>query len=376
MPEDRGTPASVRRRQRYAYNFCAGPATLPRAVMRRVREEFLTHADDGASIIEISHKSPRFTAVLESAVALFRELSGLPDDYHVLFVHGGARMQCSAVPLNLIARSPSRTSGYVETGLFARQARAEGTRYGTATIVASSAGTQFDRIPAVRPQDCPQDAAYVHLTSNNTVYGTRWHDFPRGCPAPLVVDATSDIMSRRLDFSRFGLTYAGFQKNLGPSSLALVLIHDDLLSHALPETPLLLDYTVYARSRSLHNTPNTFALFVLSLFLEWIREQGGMGAVEKANRTKAEVLYRELDRSSLYRPTAHPDHRSVTNITFRLPDEPTTADFLCRAADEGLWGLAGHRTVGGIRASLYNGMPMAGVHALGGFLREYERTRG
>ncbi|MFI0740702.1 3-phosphoserine/phosphohydroxythreonine transaminase [Streptomyces sp. NPDC021100] len=360
----------------YAYNFCAGPATLPRSVMRRVREEFAAHADDGTSIVEISHKSPRFTALLESTVARFRELCGIPDGHHVLFVHGGARMQCSAVPLNLVSRSPSRTSGYVETGFFARQARTEGARYGTAAVIASSADTCFDRIPPVHPEDCPPDAAYVHLTSNNTVYGTRWHSFPRGLPAPLVADATSDVLSRRLDFSRFGVVYAGFQKNLGPSSLALVVIRDDLLGHALPGTPLLLDYAVYAGSRSLHNTPNTFALFVLSLVLDWVREQGGLEAVERANQDKADLLYRELDRSAFYRPTAHPGHRSVTNITFRLPDAPATADFLRRAEAEGLRGLAGHRSVGGVRASVYNGMPPAGVRALAGFLREYERTRG
>ncbi|MBZ4321106.1 3-phosphoserine/phosphohydroxythreonine transaminase [Streptomyces huiliensis] len=362
--------------EKYGYNFCAGPATLPRSVMRRVREEFAAHADDGTSVIEISHKSPRFTALLDSVVARLRKLCGIPDGYHVLFVHGGARMQCSAVPLNLISRSPGRTSGYVETGLFARQARAEGARYGTAAVVAGSADTGFDRIPDVRPEDCPPDAAYIHLTSNNTAYGTRWHTFPRGLPGPLVADATSDVLSRRLDFSRFGVVYAGFQKNLGPSSVALVVVRDDLLGHALPGTPLLLDYAVYAASRSLHNTPNTFALFVLSLYLDWIDEQGGLDAVERVNRAKADVLYEELDRSSFYRPTAHPDHRSITNITFLLPDAEATADFLRHAEAEGLRGLAGHRSVGGIRASVYNGMPPAGVRALAGFLREYERTRG
>ncbi|HKR48525.1 MAG TPA: 3-phosphoserine/phosphohydroxythreonine transaminase [Pseudonocardiaceae bacterium] len=358
------------------YNFCAGPAMLPRAVMRRIHDEFLDYHGIGASIIEVSHKSPMFRDVLDNAIELFRELSGLPDDYYVLFVHGGARMQFSAVPLNIIARSATRLSCYVETGLFAQQARAEGTRYGTTTVVASSADTGFDRIPVVPPYSCPADAAYLHITSNNTVYGTRWNDFPTGFALPLVVDATSDILSRRLDHSQLGITYAGFQKNLGPSSLALVVIRDDLLGHALPETPLLLNYQVYAESQSLYNTPNMFGIYVMALILEWILEQGGLDAVEAVNNAKADLLYRELDRSGFYRPTALEDHRSITNVTFHLRDESLTAKFLEHSAAQGLLALRGHRTVGGVRASIYNGMPMEGVAALVEFMREFERTQG
>ncbi|MGA4845364.1 3-phosphoserine/phosphohydroxythreonine transaminase [Streptomyces sp. G5(2025)] len=361
---------------RHAYNFCAGPATLPRPVAERIREEFAAHATDGASVIEISHKGPRFTGILDTVEALFRRLCALPENHRLFFMHGGARMQCSAVPLNLIGRSAARTAGYVETGLFAQQACREGARYGAVRAVASSAATSFDRIPAVRARDCPQDAAFIHLTSNNTVYGTRWTDFPRDLPAPLVADATSDILSRRLDHSRFGVVYAGFQKNLGPSSMALVTVRDDLIGHALPATPRLLDYAVQARTRSLDNTPNTFALFVLSLVLEWVRDRGGLAAVERGNEAKAALLYEELDRSSFYRPTAEPEHRSVTNVVFRLTDESLTDEFVALAASEGLLGLAGHRTVGGVRASVYNGMPEDGVRALCGFLREFERVRG
>ncbi|MGW1225127.1 3-phosphoserine/phosphohydroxythreonine transaminase [Streptomyces sp. NPDC002530] len=361
---------------RHTYNFCAGPATLPRPVAERVREEFGAHADDGASVVEISHKGPRFTAVMETVDTLFRDLCALPANHQLFLMHGGARMQCSAVPLNLIARSASRTAGYVETGLFAQQAAREGARYGTVKTVASSVATAFDRIPAVRPEDCPQDAAFVHLTSNNTVYGTRWNAFPQGLPAPLVADATSDILSRRIDHTRFGVVYAGFQKNLGPSAMALVTVRDDLIGQALPVTPRLLDYAVQAETRSLDNTPNTFAVFVLSLVLEWIRDQGGLDAVERTNEAKAAVLYRELDRTAFYRPTAHPDHRSLTNIVFRLADESLTGAFLAGAVSEGLLGLPGHRTVGGVRASVYNGMPMDGVLALAGYLSEFERVHG
>ncbi|NBE53290.1 3-phosphoserine/phosphohydroxythreonine transaminase [Streptomyces sp. YC537] len=361
---------------RHAYNFCAGPATLPRPVATRIREEFLAHAEDGASVVEISHKGPRFAGILETVETLFRRLCALPENHHLFFMHGGARMQCSAVPLNLIGRSTTRTAGYVETGLFAQQASREGARYGTAKTVASSVATAFDRIPSVRERDCPQDAAFIHLTSNNTVYGTRWNTFPRDLPAPLVADATSDILSRSIDHTQFGVVYAGFQKNLGPSSMALVTVRDDLIGQALPRTPRLLDYAVQAETRSLDNTPNTFAVFVLSLVLEWIRDQGGLASVERSNEAKAGLLYGELDRSSFYRPTAHPEHRSITNIVFRLADDSLTGEFVALAESEGLFGLAGHRTVGGVRASVYNGMPEDGVRALAGFLREFERLRG
>ncbi|MEO7194182.1 MAG: 3-phosphoserine/phosphohydroxythreonine transaminase, partial [Pseudonocardiaceae bacterium] len=255
-----------------------------------------------------------------------------------------------------------------------RQAQQEGTRYGTATVVASSADTGFDRIPVLSTGSCSPDAAYLHLTSNNTVYGTRWHTFPTDCAPPIVIDATSDILSRRWDYSRFGITYAGFQKNLGPASLALVVIRDDLLGYALPETPLLLNYEVYANSQSLHNTPNTFAIYVMALILQWIQQQGGLDAVEALNKTKADLLYRELDSSDFYLPTAHPDHRSITNITFRLRDESRTTEFVEHSGARGLLALGGHRTVGGVRASIYNGMPLAGVRALIEFMREFERS--
>lgn len=231
------------------YNFSAGPAMLPKVVMEEVRETFLNYRNTGASIIEIGHRSDIFVEVLEETERLFYQLTDLPANYKILFVHGGARMQFSAIPLNLISLSPARKSSYVETGNFARQAWEEARRYSLAQVVASSADTDFDRIPDERSIQCDEDAAYLHITSNNTVYGTRWNRFP-SVKVPLVVDATSEILSRRMDYSQFGVTYAGFQKNLGPSALALVIIRDDLLGQALPETPLLLDYSIYAKNRS------------------------------------------------------------------------------------------------------------------------------
>lgn len=344
--------------------------------MLRIQEEMLDYHGIGASIIELGHRTPEFRAVMATATDLFRKITGLPDDYHVLFVHGGARMQFSAVPLNLVGRSPARLSCHVETGYFSQRAREEAQRYGATKTIASSAETGFDRIPTVRCDNCPADAAYVHITSNNTVYGTRWTHFPRDLPAPLVADATSDLLSRRIDIGAFGLVYAGFQKNLGPSSLALVVVRDDLLGTALPGTPTLLDYATYARSESLANTPNTFAIYVMSLMMQWVEDRGGLEAVEAANTAKATLLYAALDRSTLYVPTAQPAHRSITNVTFRLRDESLTAAFLDESASHGLLALNGHFSVGGLRASIYNGMPIAGVEALVEFLDAFDQRSG
>jgi phosphoserine aminotransferase len=358
------------------YNFSSGPAMWPRPVLHQIGAELLDFQGTGVSIIELSHRTSAFGEVMDTAVRLFRELTGLPEHYHVLFVHGGARMQFSAVPLNLIGRSPRRLSCHVETDYFSLRAREEAGRYGPTEVLASSAGTGFDRIPPVNHEACPPDAAYVHITSNNTVYGTRWAEMPVGFPVPVVADATSDLMSRQLDLARCGIVYAGFQKNLGPSSLALVVVREDLLGHALSETPHLLDYGVYARTGSLSNTPNIFAIYVMSLMMRWIADQGGLAAVEVLNTTKAGLLYSALDRSSLYVPTALHDHRSMANVTFRLRDESLVPAFLARSEDQGLLALRGHFSAGGLRASLYNGMPLEGVEALVGFMEEFERCGG
>ena len=358
------------------YNFSAGPAMLPRPVLRQVQDELLDFRGIGASVIELGHRTPTFAAVADTATRLFRQITGLPDHYHVLFVHGGARMQFSALPLNLLGRSPTRLSAHVETDYFSVRAREEAQRYGPTEVVATSEPTGFDRIPDVVPEACPTDAAYLHLTSNNTVAGTRWTEIPSGLPVPVVVDATSDLMSRRIDLARCGVVYAGFQKNLGPSSLALVVVRDDLLGLALPETPHLLNYSVYAETGSMANTPNTFAIYVMSLMMAWVVEEGGLPAVEVANQAKADLLYAALDRSRLFVPTAHPGHRSHANVTFRLPGEELTDAFVAQGEARGLLALRGHFSVGGLRASLYNGMPVEGVEALVDFMEDFERASG
>lgn len=358
------------------YNFGAGPAMLPVPVMERIREEFLDFQGMGVSVIEISHRSAEFVALLESAKELFRELTGLPANYHVLFVHGGARMQFAALPMNLAGRVPSRRALYFETGNFAQLAIKDAAPYAEVKVLASSKESGFDRIPEFQPALIEQDAAYVHVTSNNTLYGTRWQQFPDTGAVPLVTDQTSEILSRVMDFSRFGVVYAGLQKNLGPSGMATVIVREDLLGHADPATPLLLNYSQCAKDNSLTNTTNTFAIYTVKLVLEWLRDQGGVGAIEKLNERKAARLYQVLDGGGFYQGVAHPEHRSRMNVTFRLAAEDLEQEFLRLAEGQGLYALAGHRNVGGIRASIYNPMPMEGVEALAQFMEEFERTRG
>lgn len=357
------------------FNFGAGPATLPLSVLERIREEFLDYQGIGASIIEISHRSKAFETILNETDQLFRELVALPKNYQILYVHGGARMQFSALPLNLLGRSPTKKALYFESGNFAKLAREEATKYGKIEVV-SSANTNYDRIPSFDPQQLSSDLAYVHITTNNTLYGTRWQTFPETGNIPLVGDSTSEILSRVVDYSRFGVIYASFQKNLGPAGMALVCIREDLLSHALPETPTLLNYSVYHKDHSLTNTTNTFAIYVLHLMLQWLKEQGGVSAIEAINEEKAQTLYQILDQSSFYKGVAHPEHRSRMNVTFTLPNDELQERFLKEALKENLYELKGHRNVGGVRASIYNPMPLEGIQALAVFMKEFEKKNG
>lgn len=358
------------------YNFGAGPAMLPDEVMEKAREEFTDFRGMGASIIEISHRSSEFGEVLDQTDSLFRELAGLPDDYELLYVHGGAQMQFSAVPLNLLDLNPAHKAAYVETGNFAQLARKEAQRFGNVSVAASSEDTQFDRIPVLDTQALDPDNSYVHITSNNTIFGTRWNRFPDTGDIPLVADMTSELLSRELDYRRFGVIFAGLQKNLGPSGLAAVLIRRDLLGHALPHTPGLLDYSVYAKNHSMSNTANTFAIYMMGLVLQWLKDQGGVSVIEKRNAEKAQLLYDLIDSNDFYRGTAHPEHRSEMNVTFNLADSSLEKAFLDEALQHDLYALKGHRLVGGIRASIYNAMPMAGCRALADFMQDFARRHG
>ncbi|GJM12893.1 MAG: phosphoserine aminotransferase [Pseudohongiella sp.] len=358
------------------FNFGAGPAMLPTAVMERAQKEFLNYQGMGTGLIEISHRSKEFEDVINSADALLTELANIPDNYKILYVHGGAQMQFSAIPMNLINRNPAKKAAYVETGNFAALARKEAARYGNVTVAASSEATDFDRIPDFDPASLDADTSYVHITSNNTIYGTRWQQFPDTGDIPLVADMTSELLSRRLDISKFGVIFAGLQKNLGPAGLACVIIREDLLGHAIPETPSLLNYKTYADKHSLANTNNTFAIYMMKLVLEWLKGEGGLDVMEARNEEKAALIYDVIDSSDFYLATVQKDHRSTMNVTFNLANNDLLGDFLEQALAKGLYALKGHRNVGGVRASIYNAMPREGCAALAEFMQEFEKNNG
>ncbi len=358
------------------YNFGAGPAMLPVPVMEQIRDEFLDYHGLGVSVIEISHRCQEFGEILAEAKRLFRELANVPENYRILFLHGGARMQFSALPMNLAGRTPSKKCLYIESGNFAGLAIKDAAPYGDIRVIASSASSNFDRLPSVALAAIEQDASYLHLTSNNTLFGTQWPDFPETGSVPLIADQTSEILSRKIDYSRFGMIYAGLQKNLGPSGMAVAVIRDDLLGFASDQTPLLLNYATCAKDDSLTNTTNTFAIYVVKLVLQWLKAEGGVPAIEARNRAKAAQLYAQIDSSSFYLGFAQPDSRSLMNVTFNLPSADLEKKFLDEALASGLYGLPGHRSVGGVRASIYNPMPLAGVEKLIAFMREFEQRNG
>lgn len=358
------------------YNFGAGPAMLPTSVMERARDEFLDYQGMGASVIEISHRSKEFEALLAHTDELFREISGLPEEFEILYVHGSAQMQFAAVPFNLLDLNPAHKAAYIESGNFAMLARKEASRFGNITVAASSENTNFDRIPDFNPTLLDEDTSYVHLTSNNTIFGTRWHSFPDTGHIPLVADMTSELLSRKLDFNKFGLIFAGLQKNLGPSGMATALIRKDLLGKALPTTPSLLNYAVYAKNHSMPNTINTFAVYMMNLVLQWLKEQGGLSAIEALNTTKATLIYDVIDNNDFYIGSAHKDHRSHMNVTFNLANSDLDQKFLDEALTHDLYALKGHRMVGGIRASIYNAMPLEGCQTLADFMQDFARKNG
>ncbi len=354
------------------YNFGAGPAMLPLEVMEKAQAEFLNYNGLGAGVIEISHRSKEFDDIINRSDELLIELAGIPSNYKILYVHGGAQMQFSALPLNLINRKPAKKASFVLTGNWAVKASKEAARYGTSLNVASSEDQNFSYIPDFDPGEIDQDSSYLHIVSNNTLFGTRWHSFPETGEVPLVADMTSEFLSRKLDINQFGVIFAGLQKNLGPAGLALVIIREDLLEHALPETPGLLNYKTYADQHSLANTNNTFAIYMMKLVLEWLKDKGGVAELENQNKAKANLLYNFIDSSEFYRGTAHAGHRSIMNVTFNLNNGDLLGGFLSQAEDHGLYALKGHRAVGGARASIYNAMPLAGCQALVDFMQAFE----
>lgn len=358
------------------YNFGAGPAMLPTSVMEQARDELLDWNGMGCSVIEISHRSKEFDALLSETDALIREVAGLPDEFEILYTHGGAQMQFAAVPLNLLGLNSAHKAAYVETGNFAGLARKEASRFGNIVVAASSEETSFDRIPEFDASRLDADTSYVHITSNNTIFGTRWNKFPDTGNIPLVADMTSELMGRRLNFDQFGMIYAGLQKNLGPSGMAVVLVRKELIGKALPQTPSLLDYAVYAKNHSMPNTINTFAVYLMNLVLKWLKTEGGLDVIEARNAAKAQLLYDAIDGNDFYIGSAHKDHRSQMNVTFNLANSELDKKFLSEAEAAGLYALKGHRLVGGIRASIYNAMPVEGCQALVDFMQEFARNNG
>ena len=356
------------------FNFSAGPAVMPLPVLEQAQRELVSLPGVGMSVMEISHRSKAFEDLLNGAIADIRELAGVPANYRVLMLQGGASLQFSMVPMNLM--SAGSAADYVDTGTWADKAIKEAKRVGRVNVTGSTKADNFNRIPRASELTFTPDAAYVHITSNNTIEGTEWHALPDTGGVPLVADASSDIFSRPIDVGRFGLIYAGAQKNLGPSGVTLVIIREDLLSRSRSDLPTMLSYKVQAENNSLYNTPNTFGVYILGLTMKWIKSLGGLPAVARANERKASTLYAEVDRTGFYRGTAQKESRSLMNVTFRLPSEELEKAFEKDATAAGLDGLKGHRLVGGMRASIYNAFPQEGVDALVQFMREFERTNG
>jgi phosphoserine aminotransferase len=354
-------------------NFCAGPAVLPESVLKQAQQDIWNVRGSGIGIIEHSHRGKVFDKILDETIADFRELGGIPDDYEVLFVQGGASLQFSMVPMNLLPAG--RTADYITTGVWSEKAIKEAQLLGTTHEAATGKGSRFTRLPVQGEIKYSADPAYVHYTSNNTIYGTQWRTEP-GVPSgvPLVCDASSDIYSRPIDIRKYGLIYAGAQKNLGPSGVVLVIVRKDLLDRAPKTLPTMLQYRTYAADKSMFNTPPTFAIYMVGLVLKWIKETGGLKAMAERNEVKAKVLYDALDESKMFTVPADSGSRSLMNVCFRGPNEEIENRFIAEATKRGLDGLKGHRNAGGMRASIYNAMPKSGVEALVAFIQEFEKS--
>jgi phosphoserine aminotransferase len=356
------------------FNFAAGPAVLPLPVLEEAQRDLVALPGVGMSVMEISHRSKTFDAIIQGAEADFRELAGVPDGYHVLFLQGGASTQFSMVPMNLLA--PGATADYIVTGSWGKKAVKEAKKVGSVNVAATTEGDKFARIPRQDELTLTKGAAYVHMTSNNTIYGTEWKAAPAVGDVPLVCDASSDILSRPIDVKKHALIYAGAQKNLGPSGVTLVVIRDDMAKRGSESLPTMLNYATHVEGKSLYNTPPVFGIYILGLVLKWLKANGGLAAMTKVNERKAAKLYAEIDRTGFYRGHAQKDSRSLMNVTFRLPSEELEAQFVKESAAAGFSGLKGHRSVGGLRASIYNAFPEAGVKALVAFMQEFEKKNG
>jgi len=349
------------------YNFYAGPAILPYDVMKKAQDELLNFNGIGLSVMEISHRSKDFVAVCESAEAKIRSLLGVPDNYSVLFLQGGATLQFAMLPMNLLKGGKA---DYINTGSWAKKAIKEAKLFGSVNIAGSSEDKNFSYIPDIK---LSQDAVYVHITSNETIGGIQFQSFPDSGDIPLIIDMSSDIFSRRLDISKFGMIYAGAQKNMGPAGVTLVIMRNDLIENCADNLASMLSYKIHSEKKSLFNTPPTFPIYMVKLVMDWLESNGGIAAMEAKNNEKAKILYDAIDNSSIYTGTAETKDRSKMNVTFRIKPEALEEKFIKKATEHGLIGLKGHRSVGGCRASIYNAMPLEGVKELVRFMEQFEK---
>lgn len=352
------------------FNFSAGPGALPLEVLERAQKELVEYKDAGMSVMEMSHRSKPYAAIIEAAEAKLRKIMGIPDNYTVLFLQGGASLQFAMIPLNLLRNS--KKADYIESGAFASKALKEAQKYGDIKVVGSSKADKYSYIPKVDPSEYRQDADYFYICANNTIYGTKFHEYPETGNVPLVADMSSCILSEKVDVSKFGMIYAGAQKNLGPAGVTLVIIRNDLIGEVDEKVPAMLNYKLMADNGSMYNTPPTYGIYMLGLMFDWIEGQGGVEALEVRNREKAALLYDYIDQSELFKGTAAKEDRSLMNVTFVTGNPDLDAKFVAEAAKEGLVNIKGHRSVGGMRASIYNAMTLEGVQKLVDFMKKFE----
>ncbi|MGE7675815.1 3-phosphoserine/phosphohydroxythreonine transaminase [Lysinibacillus sp. NPDC094403] len=355
-----------------AYNFNAGPSALPLEVLEKAQQQLVNFRDSGMSIMEMSHRSAIFDEVHNEAIALLKKLYAIPENYEVLFLQGGASLQFTMIPMNFL--QADQKASYVLSGSWSEKAFKEAKLFGTPVEAASTKENQYRNIPALADIQFNEEDAYLHITSNNTIYGTQWKEFPETGNVPLIADMSSDILSKPVDVSKFGLIYAGAQKNLGPSGVTVVIIRKDLLEKANKNIPTMLKYSTHADSNSLYNTPPTFGIYMLGEVLKWVESKGGVAEIAKHNELKAKVIYDAIDNSNgFYTGHATPESRSLMNITFRVADEELEKQFLVEAKAAGFVGLNGHRSVGGCRASTYNAVPLEACEALRDFMVEFQQ---
>ncbi len=352
------------------YNFSAGPAILPEEVLQKAAQEMLDYKGSGMSVMEMSHRGKEFKQIIESAEANLRDLMNIPENYKVLFLQGGASLQFAMVPLNLMRKS--KKADFVNTGQWTKKAIAEAKKFGEINIVASSEGDNFTCIPKLDPATFSKDADYFHIATNNTIYGTAYKDIPQTGDVPLVADMSSNILSEPIDVSKFGVIFAGAQKNIGQAGVTIVIIREDLVGEVAKDVPSLLNYKIQVDNGSLYNTPPCYSIYIAGLVFEWVKQNGGLLGMQKRNKEKAQILYDYLDSSTLFSSPVQKTSRSMMNVPFVTGNKELDAEFIEQASQRGLKTLKGHRTIGGMRASIYNAMPIAGIKALVSFMKEFE----